>query len=278
MATATHRDIPAPYRRYLRLLGIEGRPSGLPGLCAIVRRHLSAVPFENISKLVAAGKTGAPRIMTLDDFLDGIEFSDLGGTCYTNNPFLAELLRALGYDADLLGADMSQPDVHTCLRVRIDSAAYQVDVGFAAPFRDPLRLDRLPAKIHEGRNVYVLAPDSAGRVRMTMISDSKNGVAYVAHDPPRLREFFDSVVIKSFAPDSTFMQRLRLSRVFETFSLDLINRTLYRHQAGETTISVLDNMTTLKAVVEEQFHMPRCPLEAALAVLERNTGKPFFDV
>src|ERR1039458_5996611 len=112
-----------PFQRYLRLLGIVGRPSGLDGLRTLVRRHLSAVPFENISKLLLVDRERTGRVTTLTEFLDGIEQSDLGGTCYTNNPFLTELLRELGYDADLLGADMSRLNVHTCIRVRIDSVA-----------------------------------------------------------------------------------------------------------------------------------------------------------
>ena len=106
--------------RYLRLLGIQGIPAGLAGLREIVARHLCRVPFENVSKLTLFGREGAGRVTTISEFLDGIENYDLGGTCYTNNPYLAELLQALGYDADLLGADMTKPDVHTVIRVRID--------------------------------------------------------------------------------------------------------------------------------------------------------------
>jgi arylamine N-acetyltransferase len=92
-----------PFQRYLRLLGIVGRPSGLDGLRTLVRRHLAAVPFENISKLLLFHRQRTGRATTLTEFLDGIEYSDLGGTCYTNNLFLTELLRNLGYDAGSAG-------------------------------------------------------------------------------------------------------------------------------------------------------------------------------
>jgi arylamine N-acetyltransferase len=266
-----------PFQRYLRLLGIAGHPSGLDGLRTLVRRHLSAVPFENISKLLRLDRQRAGHMTTLPEFLDGIEYSDLGGTCYTNNPFLTELLRELGYDADLLGADMSQPNVHTCIRVRIDSVAYHVDVGFAAPFREPLRLDRLPVQVEEGTNRYVLARDAAsGGFCMSMFSDAENGVAYVVHDPPRPREFFDPVVLESYALSSTFMRCLRISRVFDGSSLDLIDRQMYRHEAGKTAITRLESIQELKRAVEDQLGMPRCPLERAIATLERLTGEPFF--
>ena len=266
-----------PFQRYLRLLGIAGHPSRLDGLRTLVRRHLSAVPFENISKLLLFDREHTGRATTLTEFLDGIEYSDRGGTCYTNNPFLTELLRELGYDADLLGADMSRPNVHTCIRVRIDSVAYHVDVGFAAPFREPLRLDRLPVQVEEGTNRYVLARDAAGDgFCMSMFTEAESGIAYLVHDPPRPREFFDRVVLDSYAQSSTFMRCLRISRVFDRFSLDLIDRKLYRHEAGKTAITQMESIQELKRAVEDRLGMPRCPVERAIVILERLTGEPFF--
>src|ERR1017187_3649094 len=84
-------------QRYLRLLGIRtpiAGPAGWDeaGLDEVVHRHLCRVPFENVSKLLLLGREGAGRVTTLTEFLDGIEHYDLGGTCHTNNPFLASLL------------------------------------------------------------------------------------------------------------------------------------------------------------------------------------------
>jgi arylamine N-acetyltransferase len=265
--------------RYLRLLGIEEHPTGLEGLRLLVRRHLRAVPFENVSKLLLYDREGAGRAATLAEFLDGIEHQDLGGTCYSNNPFFADLLRGLGYDADLLGADMSKPDVHTCIRVGLDSLAYHVDVGFASPFREPIRLDRLPARIDEGGNHFILDRDSAeGAFCMRMFIREECRVTYLAHDPPRTREHFAPAIGMSFAPSSTFMQHLRISRIFEDYSLDLWDRELLRHDAGGTSIRRLATMTELKAAVAEDLGPPRCPVESAIGVLERLTGKSFFEV
>ena len=141
-------------KRYLRLLGIRDFPVGLEGLRQLVRAHLVRVPFENVSKLLLFAREGAGRPITLAQFLDGIEHEDLGGTCYSSNPFLAELLAALGYECTLLGADMSAPDVHTSIRVRLDGHDYHVDAGPRPPLRlvasdlmgeDVVRLTYVPA-------------------------------------------------------------------------------------------------------------------------------------
>ena len=265
------------YARYLELLGIGGRPRGLDGLRNLVRRHLQAVPFENIGKLLLIAREGRGRVSTLEEFLDGIEILHLGGTCYTANPFFAALLRELDYDADVLGADMSAANVHTALRVHMDGRDYHVDVGFAAPFRDPLCLDDLPAVVAEGARRYEFARERGGGVRVRSFGgDGQEGVGYTAHLPPRAREFFDPIVADSFRPQSTFLNCLRISRVFADYTLDLHDRTLIRHEGGQSVARELGSMEELRAVVREQFGMRRAPLDTAVAALERNTGRPLF--
>jgi N-hydroxyarylamine O-acetyltransferase len=263
-----------PYRRYLRLLGIEDRPTGLDGLRLIVRRHLIRVPFENISKLLLFGREGAGRPLTLGEFLGGIEHHDLGGTCYTSNPYLADLLRALGYQADLLGADMTNPNVHTCIRVHL-GPGYLVDVAFAAPFRDPVPLDALPFQIAEGSHRYAFDRHSQG-IALTFQSGGDPMQSYLAHEPPRTRESFDDMVRASFLPDAYFLNRLRIARFFEDHSVDLVNRTMSIHRDGVTTKTEFARLADLEDAMRTEFAMPRCPVREAIAILDRHTGTPLF--
>ena len=263
-----------PYRRYLRLLGIEGQPSGLEGLRLIVRRHLTRVPFENISKLLLFAREGTGRRLSLTEFLDGIEHHDLGGTCYTSNPYLADLLRALGYQADLLGADMTNPNVHTSVRVH-SGPGYHVDVAFAAPFREPVPLDALPYTVNEGAHRYVFDRHPQG-IALTFQSGGDPEQSYLAHEPPRGREFFDEIVRASFLPDAYFLNRLRIARFFDGHSVDLLNRTMSVHRDGVTTKAELASLGELEEAVRTVFAMPRCPVREAVSVLERHTGNPLF--
>ena len=268
----------AAYVRYLRLLGIPEPPAGLAGLRDIVRRHICRVPFENVSKLLLWNREGRGRLTTLPEFLDGLEFHDLGGTCYTNNPFLAGLLGALGYQADLLGADMICPNVHTCLRVRIDAAAYHVDAGYGAPFRDPIRLDQLPWELREGDFHYVLDHNPRGEgYEMAVSAGLERRHSYTVHGPGRSAEFFTGTVLESYDPGRTFMRHLRVCRIFERHSADLKDNVLAVHRENQTTRTALGSMAELEAAFADELRMPRCPIASAVAILERLNGRPFFD-
>jgi len=256
------------YERYLRLLGIHNVPSGLEGLREIVRRHLGRAPFENVSKLLLFAREGAGRAFTLEEFLDGMERHDLGGTCYTCNPHLAGLLRHLGYEADLRGADMTAADVHTCVRVRIDGVPYHVDCGYGGPFREPLRLDRLPHEFQEGGMRYVLDRDTRpAAYGMGVFAGSQPVHNYIVHDPPRPADFFTPVVLKSFAPGQTFMKHLRIVKIFEEHSVELFDRNLAIHRGGRTSQTELKNLREWKDAVADELAMPRCPVEAVLDLL-----------
>ncbi len=268
--------LPEVYRRYLRVLGIGGIPSGLEGLRTLVRRHLYRVPWENISKLLLFGREGRGRFFTLPEFLDGIQHQDLGGTCHSCNPFLAELLRALGYDVDLLAADMSVPDTHTCLRVRLGPAVYHVDVGYGGPFREPVPLDGLPCEVPQGEFRYVLDRRDGG-VEVSVLREQERVHGYFAHEPPRSRDHFAASMERSFGPSARFVNSVRICRFFDGCDLELIDRKLSIRSGTNTTVKEFHSAAAWKTAIVEDLQMPRCPAEAALEVLERITGKPFFD-
>jgi arylamine N-acetyltransferase len=269
--------ITGPYRRYLRLLGMTGQPKGLDGLRRIVSRHVSAVPFENISKLLLYAREGAGRFLTLHEFLDGIEHHDLGGTCHSANPYLAELLRALGYDAALMGADMSQPNVHTCVRVHIEGAAYHIDAGYGGPFREPVPLHSLPYQVVDGADRYVFHRASDGRLALTHYSGSKLAPGYTVNDTPRPHDFFTHAMLGSFKPTAVFMTNLRICRIFKDRSAMLFNRTLAIQRGAESATRELNTSDEWSAALAHDLQLPRCPWPKAVKILEQNTARPFFE-
>lgn len=271
-------SVASTYRRYLRLLEIDDIPAGLEGLQKVVHQHLLRAPFENVSKLLLLDAEGSGRVTRLAEFLDGIENLDLGGTCYTNNPFLAELLLALGYDAELLGADMQNPNVHTCVRVRIGSVAYHADVGYGAPFRRPMPLDQLPHEIVQGDARYVFDADRDGEGHsMTVFWRGEIVHGYRVHGPPRPLSFFEPIIRDSYTPGRTFISTLRITRFFEDGVVELKGTRLTSERNGIQSESEMRCVEDLESAVVNALAMPRCPIAKAVRILERIAGKPFFN-
>ncbi len=251
-------SLPAPYQRYLPLLDIDGVPAGLEGLVRIVHQHLLRVPFENVSNLLLLEAEGAGRVTTLPEFLDGIEHMDLGGTRYTRNPFLAELLLALGYEANLLGADMSNSKVHTSVRVRLGSVAYHVDLGYAAPLRQPMRLDQLPHQVVHGDTRYVLDRNSSGEgYSMTVFHREERVHGYVVHNPPRPLDFFRPIILDSYVRGKMFTNSLRVTRFFGDGVVELKGRNVTGHRSGIHSETVLHSIKDLVPAVKNSLIMPR---------------------
>ena len=266
------------YERYLNLIGIETTPTGFDGLTEIVRNHLSFIPFENVSKLLLFDREKAGRPIALSEFLDNIEFLDLGGTCYSSNPFLRDLLFFLGYKANLLGANMDQPNVHTCIRTGLNSHQYHIDVGYAAPFKKPIRLDNIPYEIKHGNYTYLLKKiKNVNKYGIEVLLDGEKIHGYIINEVHRNFDFFSNTIIDSFKPGNTFMSCIRITRFFEDRSVELKNRTLTIYNGKESYSKILRNIEEIETAVKNDLMMPKCPIQKAIKILEEVTQKSFFE-
>ncbi len=242
------------FRRYLKLLNLaEERPS-VRALEKIVYEHMVRVPFENISKLLRWKRTNRHEIPNLTQYLDGIEQHHFGGTCYTNNHYINQLLAHLGYDVRLCGADMNRPDVHLVNLVRVDGREFLVDVGYAAPFLRPLPRDLSEDfEVTHGANRYLLKPqDAEGRSRLELYRDGILRHGYVAKPTARHIEEFDLVIADSFRPNGTFMNAILIVR-FDTARSWVIHNMEYiethndlsRRSAFETADELIEGIHDL---------------------------------
>jgi len=246
------------FEHYLSILGIEAASPSLDHLCALVCAQLTRVPFENISKLFLKKTRGASYIPSLEQHLDGMERFSFGGTCYANNPYFSQLLRHLGYDVDLCGADMSKPDVHVVSIVRLEGREYLVDVGYGAPFFEPMArgLDR-DHEIVFGRNRYVLHPqDERGRSRMDHFHDGHLIHGYLAKPAPCQIEHFNDVIRDSYSDSATFMNVVVIERFFSDRSVRFHNFTLTESTPEGATITRLANREDLVDAVEHHIGIP----------------------
>jgi len=214
--------------RYLGILGFVPGPPQLDRLTDLVAAQLTRVPFENVSKLYLKRRFGAVSAPTLEQHLDGIEHFRFGGTCYANNPHFYTLLRHLGYDVTLCGADMSRPDVHIVSIVRLTGREYLIDVGYAAPFYAPLPRDVGRAvEIRFGACRYILHPrDDRGRSELEVVREGVRLHGYLAKPAPRAISDFARIIGDSYGETATFMNAVTVERFFPARSVRIHNLSL----------------------------------------------------
>ena len=104
--------------------------------------HLLAVPFENLS--IHAGE---PIVLDDEALFDKVVARRRGGFCYELNGLFARLLRELGFEVEMLSAEVwggaggFGPEFdHMTLLVKLEERRL-ADVGFGDSFVEPLRLD-----------------------------------------------------------------------------------------------------------------------------------------
>ncbi len=134
-------------------------------LRALQVAHLLSVPFENLS--IHAGQ---PIVLEDDALFTKIVARRRGGFCYEANGLFAALLRALGFEVQMLSAQVANsegvfgPDFdHMALLVSLVSLEEQrwlVDVGFGDSFREPLRLDEESEQV-QSDHAYRIARDNS---------------------------------------------------------------------------------------------------------------------
>ena len=252
--------------RYLRVLALEPQPPSLEALTELVRAHLYRIPFENISKLYRYKRFGFAGMPDGETFLDGIERQHFGGTCYANNSHFYELLLTLGYDVKLCGADMRNPDVHAVIVARVDGREYLVDVGYGAPFLQPMPRDLSEDFIvAHGPDRYVLKPqDPQGCSRLQFYQDRVLKHGYYAKPAPKCIEDFSAAIADSFRTDATFLNAVMLARFSVGESVVIHNLTLVERKGTETSSRLLNGRTQLAEAVEKYFGIERDLVEYAV--------------
>jgi len=260
-------------RRYLRLLDVKQRPPGYDALAELVEAQLTRVPFENISKLYYKQNIGLRDLIDLDRHLNGIERWNLGGTCYANNYYLHLLLKYLGYEVKLCGADMTEPDVHLVNMVTLEGREYLVDGGYGAPLLKPipLYLDEDYA-VELGNERYVLSPrDNRGYSHMGHYRDGQLIHGYTAKPISREISYFLEVIRDSFTDKSTFMNGLVIIRFYRNRSIAIRSFNLIESEGRNIKIRKMGGREELLRVAKEVFSVPPELLTDAMdEIAERN--------
>lgn len=193
--------------------------------------HLLAVPFENLS-------IHASEPVVLEDaaLFEKVVARRRGGFCYELNGLFAALLRALGFEVEMLSAGVAKPSGefgpdfdHMTLLVKLGER-WLADVGFGDSFVEPLRLDERGEQ-RQGARSYRIAEDGD---RLTLFKKEAGGdwvAQYRFGLTPRVyADYTEMCHFQQTSPESHFTRGRVCTRL--------------THEGGRVTLSGLRLITT----------------------------------
>ncbi len=240
---------------YLERIGHEGRvePSA-ESLRAMHRAHMLNVPFENLD--IHLG-----REIVLDEQLlyDKVVRQRRGGYCYELNGLFAAMLRQMGFDLDMLSAQVTKgngefgPDFdHMTLLVRVDGERWLADVGFGDSFVEPLRLDRRGPQPQDGAD-YELVLEGGSYLMLRRREGELEQQYRFTLTPRRLADFVEMCRYHQTSPLSHFTRNRVCTRATEVGRITFSGNRLIVTERGQRTEYPLASEEAITAALVEHF-------------------------
>lgn len=222
---------------YLARIGDTGdlAPTG-ETLRRLHRRHVAAIPFENLDILLGRGIS-----VDLADVRAKLVDAARGGYCYEHALLFAAVLDRVGFTTERLlariGDNRNRPRArtHMALHVRADDGEWLADVGFGAGLLEPLPWGDTGAYT-QGCWRYRMRPHETDGWQ---IAEQRNGewtVLYTFRDEPQhASDVFVANYFTSTHPSSPFVGQPVVMRKAEDVQLRLVGRRLSRIEANGVT-------------------------------------------
>jgi N-hydroxyarylamine O-acetyltransferase len=146
--------------RYLARLGFSAVPGPTAAnLARLQRRHLDAVPYENLAIML-----GRPDPADPGQTLERIAAGGNAGYCFHHNGAFEVVLRALGFAVERRPGQVWGRPVpalnHLVLLVTIDGRRWWADLGLGDALRDPVEL--AAGEIRQGPYQYEITLNGGG--------------------------------------------------------------------------------------------------------------------
>ena len=247
------------FLRYLKILGIQKQKLSFEYLKEIVRAQVTEIPFENVSKLFYKKRNNLEQLIDFELYLDGIEKYGFGGTCYSINFYLNQLLSWLGYNIKLCGADMKIPDVHIVNIVNIENREFLIDTGYAAPFSEPIPLDLLNDYVIDfGIDRFIIKPKNNNKQsNLELYRNGKLIHGYRVNPKARKIDEFQQVIKDSFEESSTFMNALLLTRFYSGNFIVIHNMSIIISSGSVSKRNSIESIEQLTSVINKYFNIPK---------------------
>ena len=228
-------------------------------LRSIHRRHMLHVPFENLDIHERRG-----IVLDEDAFFEKVVGRRRGGFCYELNGLLAAVLRRMGFDLDLVSAQVAGdggygPDFdHLALLVRVGGEYWLADVGFGDSFVEPLRLEE-GALQEQTHGAYRLGRDGASRCVLRWRNGQGHPLYRFDLVPRRLDEFAGMCRYHQTSPASPFTRKRVCSMATSSGRVTLSDMRLIRLEGGVRTERELGSEGEWRRILADVFGiMPAC--------------------
>jgi len=215
---------------YLARIGYDGPREPTPEvLRALHVQHLLTVPFENLD--IHLGR----EILTDEQrIVDKVVRRRRGGFCYELNGAFAALLRALGFEVEMLSARVPRADGttspefdHMTLLVRAGGERWLADVGFGECFVHPLRLDQRGEQRDPAGTFRIEQRDA----RDWLLSSDKPEYLF-SLEPHVLADYAGMCRYHQTSPQSTFTQKRLCSLATASGRITLVDERLLITENG----------------------------------------------
>lgn len=247
---------PSDVQVYLDRIGYRG-PLDLTAetLRALQAAHLRTVPFENLS--IHAGQ---PIVLDEAALFDKVVRRRRGGFCYELNGTFAALLRALGFEVDLLSAGVTRKAGgfgpafdHLTLAVHLEER-WLADVGFGDSFREPLLLDERGEQV-QGDQAYRLEEERDHLILFQRQGAEGSWERQYRFDlqPHELREYEEMCRYHQTSPDSHFTQKRVCTLATPEGRVTLSDLRLITTRNRERQERVLESEAEQAALLRELF-------------------------
>jgi arylamine N-acetyltransferase len=259
--------------RYLALLDQPHAAPSVAALTALVRAHVLAIAFENVTALMRRQAHGLAPVPAPDpeQILQMWEQRAGGGACFEIAMMFARLLNALGYQAHMVLGQISLPYGHQAALVELDGARYLVDLGNGAPIFEPLLLSYVPVEVHRhGLSFRFLYDVEANEALQDRMIDGEWNTHCRYTLQPAVDAHREQGYQHHHTPNASWVTgTLTIVRSTEQEAYSLRDQVLTRHTAWGKTAETITDPARFKSLAAETFAMPNLPIQGALEVRAR---------
>ena len=241
---------------YLQRINYTGPTApGAETLRRLQVAHLQTVPFENLSI-----HSGEPIVLDDEALFEKIVRRRRGGFCYELNGLFAALLRALGFNVEMLSAQVANDDgvfgpdfAHMTLLVTL-AERWLVDVGFGDSFLEPLKLDEESEQV-QGRRAYRIVREDECLTLMQRLNEDEWRQQYrFTLRPYHYSDYAEMCRYHQTSPQSHFTKARICSRATPEGRISLSDlRFITTIAGGERQERLLTNQEEYATILRDHF-------------------------